>query len=88
MKNIANEEFYYHCDIRLPEKFVELFKEAKKDAGDCLPVLIIKDRKGEKYQVISVKEKEIFNKKKLSEIKKINIPEVFLEFLMSEKFKK
>lgn len=81
MKKNIFEEFYCHTDVRLPQEFVDLIVEAKKDAAGCLPVLIIKDSNGNKYHITSAKDREGQNKKISADMRFLS--ETFMEFLVS-----
>jgi hypothetical protein len=40
--NDLYKPFCFHVDTRLPRKLVDLYGEAKKDAGGRLPILVVK----------------------------------------------
>lgn len=66
-----NEPFYFHCaDIRLPEKFVSLLHEAKKDASGALAVLVVKDKAGNRYEIVSARDKQATDRKFIENFRK------------------
>ncbi|MBE0426352.1 MAG: hypothetical protein IBX72_06865 [Nitrospirae bacterium] len=68
--NDLYKPFCFHVDTRLPRKLVDLYGEAKKDAGGRLPILVVKDKAGNRYEITSIKDKEIANRKLETEIQK------------------
>jgi hypothetical protein len=58
------EPFFYHSDVKLPQKFTELLGEAKKEAkGYSYPILVVRDSFGNQCEVVLRREKETARKR-------------------------
>lgn len=74
MKYDSYEPFIYYSDVRLPEKFQELFKEAKKDGKDfSFVVLIVKDNQGTQYEITVKKDREMIMQEYLKKLSSLDL---------------
>jgi hypothetical protein len=44
--------YYFHTNLFIPRNISKLFSEAKKESGDRLPVVVLKNQKGETFEII------------------------------------
>ncbi len=74
MSNSKYEAFFYHSDVKLPERFKKLLEEAKKEGkGNAFTVLIVKDKSGNQYELTLRKDREAALQKYLKKFTSLDL---------------
>lgn len=71
--------YYYHTDIPIPGKISKLLEKAKKESGGRLPVVVLKNQKGEIVDVVKRQDLERAAKKRAG-----NVQTLWEQFLVEK----